>query len=116
MGGKWRAHLVNVTLGLQNPQYAQIRTGLNEGDQVIYEGYESLKEGDPVVPAQWGPNGPLSLPPAAGVVSARSAGAPGKVKYRAHCGMIYTADEAKKYHYICPMDHLPLVKITVGGR
>ena len=38
------------------------------------------------------------------------------VKYRAHCGMIYSAADAKKYHYICPMDHKPLVKITSGAR
>ncbi|HZO91680.1 MAG TPA: hypothetical protein VFB38_25385 [Chthonomonadaceae bacterium] len=35
-----------------------------------------------------------------------------EVKYKAHCGMIYSAADAKKYHYICPMDHKPLVKIT----
>ena len=39
-----------------------------------------------------------------------------EVKYRSHCGMIYSAAEAKKYHYICPMDHKPLVKITSGTR
>ena len=37
-----------------------------------------------------------------------------EVKCRAHCGMIYSAADAKKYHYICPMDHKPLVKITTG--
>jgi hypothetical protein len=39
-----------------------------------------------------------------------------EVKYKAHCGMIYSAAEAKKYHYICPMDHKPLVKITSGKK
>ena len=34
------------------------------------------------------------------------------VKYKAHCGMIYSAAEAKKNHYVCPMDHKPLVKMT----
>src|SRR5262249_47729470 len=37
-----------------------------EGDQVIYAGYQMLKEGDPVVPTEWGPSGPLTLPPATG--------------------------------------------------
>jgi len=37
----------------------------------------------------------------------------GVVKYKAHCGMIYSAAEAKKNHYICPMDHKPLKKIVV---
>ena len=43
---------------------------------------------------------------------AKSGHSAGEVKYRAHCGMIYSAADAKKYHYICPMDHKPLVKIT----
>src|SRR5436190_1588030 len=37
-----------------------------------------------------------------------------EVKYKAHCGMIYSAADAKKYHYICPMDHKPLTKITTS--
>ena len=37
---------------------------------------------------------------------------PAAVKYKARCGMVYSAADAKKYHYICPMDHKPLVKIT----
>ena len=39
-----------------------------------------------------------------------------EVKYKAHCGMIYSAAEAKKNHYICPMDHKPLVKIVVANK
>ena len=38
------------------------------------------------------------------------------VKYRAHCGMFYSAADAKKYHYICPVDHKPLTKITSGAK
>ena len=34
------------------------------------------------------------------------------VKYKAQCGMIYSAADAKKYHYICPMDHKPMKKIV----
>jgi len=34
------------------------------------------------------------------------------VKYKAQCGMIYSAADAKKNHYICPMDHKPLKKIV----
>ena len=36
----------------------------------------------------------------------------GVVKYKAHCGMVYSAAEAKKNRYICPMDHKPLKKIV----
>jgi hypothetical protein len=33
--------------------------------------------------------------------------------YKAHCGMMYSAAEAKKNHYICPMDHKSLTKVMV---
>lgn len=36
-----------------------------------------------------------------------------EVKYKAHCGMIYSAADAKKNHYICPMDHKPLTKMVM---
>ena len=36
-----------------------------------------------------------------------------EVKYKAACGAIYSSAEAKKYHYVCPMDHKPLKKIAV---
>ena len=39
-----------------------------------------------------------------------------EVKYKAACGMIYSAADAKKYHYICPMDHKPLVKIAAKAK
>ena len=39
-----------------------------------------------------------------------------EVKYKAQCGMIYSAADAKKYRYVCPMDHKPLVKITANGQ
>jgi hypothetical protein len=57
---------VNVTVGLRNSGYVEIESGLREGEQVIYAGYESLKEGDPVVPTRWGPAGALTLAPATG--------------------------------------------------
>ena len=55
-----------MTVGLVNAQYVEIKSGLREGEQVIYDGYESLRDGDPVVPTEWGPEGPLTLPPATG--------------------------------------------------
>jgi hypothetical protein len=66
---------VNVTVGLRNAGYVEIRSGLKEGEQVIYAGYESLREGDPVVPTAWGPQGLVSLPPATGAEQA----APGTI-------------------------------------
>lgn len=35
-----------------------------------------------------------------------------EVKYKAACGMVYSAADAKKYKYVCPMDHKPLVKMS----
>lgn len=69
-GGKWRAHLAAVTLGLTNAKFVEIGSGIHEGDQVIYAGYENLTEGAPVVPTQWGPSGPLTLPLATGETAA----------------------------------------------
>src|SRR5437870_462560 len=53
-------------MGLVNPQYVEIRSGLQEGAMVIYAGFEALREGDPVVATEWGPSGPMNLPPATG--------------------------------------------------
>ena len=60
---------MSVTVGLVNAQYVEIKSRLREGDPVIHAGYESLNEGDPVVPTRWGPSGPLTLPPAMGEVA-----------------------------------------------
>ena len=59
-----------VTVGLTNAKFMEITSGIHEGDQVIYAGYENLMEGAPVVPTPWGPSGALSLPPATGEAAA----------------------------------------------
>ncbi len=56
------AHLVEVTVGLQSEDRAEITTGLEPGDRVIYAGHQDLKEGDPVFVTAWGKEGPLELP------------------------------------------------------
>jgi len=40
----------------------------------------------------------------------------GKVRYKAACGMTYSAAEAKKNNYICPMDKKPLTKIVAAKK
>lgn len=55
-----------MRLGVQNGQYAAVESGLQAGDFVIYHGYETLQDGDPVAPTAWGPEGPISLPPPGG--------------------------------------------------
>lgn len=57
---------MEVKVGLRNPKYVEILSGVKEGDQVIDAGYEGLSEDTPVVPTEWGPEGPMTLPPAAG--------------------------------------------------
>jgi hypothetical protein len=38
------------------------------------------------------------------------------VRYKASgCGMIYSAADAKKYNYVCPMDHSKLVPVKAAG-
>lgn len=55
-----------------------------------------------------------SLLPVAAVAQTKKPAA--AVTYKAHCGMIYSAADAKKNHYICPMDHKPLMKMTAGAK
>jgi hypothetical protein len=42
--------------------------------------------------------------------------APAPMQYRAQCGMVYSAAEAKKDHYICPMDgkQMTAIKPSAG--
>jgi hypothetical protein len=64
-GGKFVAHRVDVSLGSEDGLRVEVTRGLREGDRVIDRGYEWLHEGDPVVPTEWGPEGPKPVPPSA---------------------------------------------------
>ncbi len=67
LGGKNEAQLVDVEIGLRNPDRTEIVKGLNEGDQVVYAGYSSLQPGMAVVAAEWGKAGLTKLPSASEV-------------------------------------------------
>ncbi|GBC96749.1 Toluene efflux pump periplasmic linker protein TtgD [bacterium HR16] len=69
-GGKYIAHKVNVTLGDSNGRRVAVLSGLREGDEVITQGNEYLKEGDPVTPVEWGISGPKRLPEPSGEMPA----------------------------------------------
>lgn len=60
------AQLAYVTVGTDNGDRTQILSGINPGDEVIYQGHRYLKEGDAVSSVKWGENGPEELPAPAG--------------------------------------------------
>ena len=67
IGGKNEAHLVDVKIGLANPDRTEIVSGLKEGDQVVYSGQANLQPGMAVVATEWGKAGPRKLPTASEV-------------------------------------------------
>ncbi len=71
LGGRQVAELVDITIGVSNPDTTEVLSGLQEGDEVIYAGYGSLKPGMPVVPTEWGAAGPTKLPLASEVAGNR---------------------------------------------
>lgn len=62
IGGSRVAQVVDVKVGLANPDETEVVSGLSEGDGVIYAGYERLQPGEPVVATDWGEAGPEKLP------------------------------------------------------
>ncbi|MFN8656821.1 MAG: efflux RND transporter periplasmic adaptor subunit [Candidatus Obscuribacterales bacterium] len=62
IGGKKVAELVDIKIGLSNPDRTEVKQGLSEGDSVIFAGYQNLQAGVAVVDAQWGRSGPTKLP------------------------------------------------------
>ncbi|MBI2252428.1 MAG: efflux RND transporter periplasmic adaptor subunit [Armatimonadetes bacterium] len=56
------AHLIYITLGITNGARTEVLSGLKEGDEVIYAGFDYLKEGDLVYPTSWSKSGPQELP------------------------------------------------------
>ncbi len=63
-GGSFRARLVPVKIGASNGDFSEILGGLNEGQKILTRGFDDLKDGDAVVPARFGADGPLELPAA----------------------------------------------------
>ncbi|MGQ9729412.1 MAG: hypothetical protein ACUVSC_13015, partial [Candidatus Fervidibacter sp.] len=56
------AQLRLVHLGETDGQRTIVLKGLKEGDEVIVRGWQTLKEGTPVVAVQWGEWGPTEFP------------------------------------------------------
>lgn len=62
LGGKNIAELVDIEVGLANPDRTELRGGLNEGDEVIFAGHANLQPGVAVIGTEWGKSGPMKLP------------------------------------------------------
>lgn len=71
LGGKKVAELVDVEVGLSNPDRTEVKQGLREGDEVIFAGYGNLHPGVAVVATEWGKTGPTQLPLAGEVAGNR---------------------------------------------
>lgn len=93
------AHEVAVTTGASDGVWTEVASGpLATGARVVTHGQAGLTDGARVVATAWGPNGPKTLPTAA-VADA------GQTLYRCvKCGLTFSAADAKKDHYIDPMD------------
>ena len=71
LGGQKIAELVDVEIGLSNPDSTEIKKGLKEGDEVIFAGFGNLHSGVAVVGTEWGKTGPIRLPLAGEVAGNR---------------------------------------------
>lgn len=94
--GNKKANLVMVTTGASSGDRVEIKSGLSDGDEVIYQGNTYLKDGDTVFPTAWGADGPKETPNAPGMgampgMNHDSVSAPSEAK------------QAGKQLYECPM-------------
>ena len=71
IGGKKLAELVQVKVGLSNPERTEITSGVYAGDEVICMGYGDLQPAVPVVAVTWTDEGIEKLPLAAEVAGNR---------------------------------------------
>ena len=107
--GPLTAHQVTVETGASDGAWtAVVSSDLKPGDRVVAHGQAGLMEGAQIVETAWGPDGPKSLPTAA------SANA-GLTLYRCEkCGMTYSEADARKNHFVDPMDGGRLIAVTSG--
>lgn len=67
--GSFIAERKVVTVGKTDGHYVEVLSGLQEGDQVIWAGFEGLQPGTPVKSVEWGNTGPKSLPSPEGAMN-----------------------------------------------
>ena len=99
-------HQVVVQVGATNGSLTEVSSGaLTAGTQVVSHGQAGLTDGAQVAATAWGADGPQSLPTVASTSR-------GQTLYKCEkCGMTYSAADAKKHHYIDPMDGGRLVPV-----
>lgn len=107
--GNKKAHLVMVTTGASSGDRIEIKSGLSDGDEVIYQGNTYLKEGDTVFPTAWGADGPKETPSAPGMgamsgMDHSSSSAPAEPKQvNGSSSASSKPQQAGKQLYECPM-------------
>ena len=101
-----RAHQVTVQVGASDGAWTEVASDqLSAGTQVVTHGQAGLTEGAQVISTAWGADGPTALPTAASASH-------GQAVYRCEkCGMTYSAADAKRNHFIDPMDGGRLVAV-----
>lgn len=67
--GKFYASRRNVSVGPSDGVYTAVRSGLTEGENVIWAGTEDLYEDAPVEAVEWSPEGPKQLPGGTGTTT-----------------------------------------------
>lgn len=93
------AHRVTIRVGGSNGIQTEVSgSGLVPGDQVVAHGQAGLAEGVRVIATPWTGGGPQTLPTA-------PAAQQGAAVYRCDkCGMTYSEADARRNHFIDPMD------------
>lgn len=105
--GGLTAHRVAVQAGASDGTWTQLNGGdISAGSRVVTRGQAGLVEGGALVATAWGEDGPRSLPTAASATQ-------GKAVYRCEkCGMTYSEADAKRNHFVDPMDGGRLVPVA----
>lgn len=69
--GQKTAELVQIKIGLTNPERTEVLEGVQAGDEVIFKGYADLQPAMPVVAVKWTEEGIEKLPQASEVAGNR---------------------------------------------
>jgi hypothetical protein len=102
---------VEIAVGASDGTSTEVAApSLAPGDRVVTRGQAGLTDGAAVVVTAWGPDGPEKLPTAAQAMT-------GVTRFRCEvCGMTYSAEDARRNHYIDPMDGGRLVPVNGGAK